>query len=69
MIKVFCNCLEQKLGQKEQGNHHRLAKSAGRLDMKSRTVDSILFKKENDFCMTFGSACCRLTLRRLAHFA
>ena len=36
---------------------------------KSRTVDSILFEKENDFCTTFGSAYGRLTLRQLAYFA
>ena len=40
MIKVFCNCLEQKLGQKERGTHHRLVKSAGQPDAKSRTVSA-----------------------------
>ena len=41
--------------------------SAGRLDAKSHTADHILFEKESDFCMTFGSAVGQLTLRWLAN--
>ena len=68
-IEVFCNCLEQQLNQKEQRNHHRLASSASQPNAKSRMVDHILFEKESDFCMTFGSAHGWLTLRWLANFA
>ena len=40
---------------------------AGRPDAKSHTADHILFEKESDFCMTFGWAVGRLTLRWLAN--
>ena len=53
MIKEVYNYLEQQLVQKERGNHHRLAKSASRPDTKSRTVDGILFEKENVFLYDF----------------
>ena len=69
MIKMFYKALGKELNQKKRRNHHRLAESASRPDAKSRTVDSILFEKENDFCTTFGSAYGRPTLRRLAYFA
>ena len=60
---MFYNGLGKELSQKERRDHHRLARSAGRPDAKSCMVDSILFEKENDFCMTFGLACGQLTLR------
>ena len=67
-MKVFYNCLEKELCQKNQRNHHRLARSASRPNAKSRMVDSILSEKENDFCTTFGLACSWPTLRQLANF-
>ena len=51
----------------KQRNHHRLASSAGRPNAKSRMVDHVLFKKESDFCTTFGSALGRPILRWLAN--
>ena len=66
---MFYNGLGKELSQKEWRDHHRLARSAGQPDAKSRMVDSILFEKENDFCMTFGSAYGRPTLRQLANSA
>ena len=55
-MKMFYNCSGYKLSLKEQGNHHRLAMLAGWLDAKSHMANHLLFRKENDFCMTFGSA-------------
>ena len=34
---------------------------AGRINCKSHTADTLLFKKETHFCMTFRSACAWLT--------
>ena len=65
---MFYNGLGKELSQKERRDHHRLARSAGQPDAKSHTVNSILFEKENDFCMTFGSACGQLTLRQAGQF-
>ena len=41
---------------------------AGQPDVKSCMADHILFKKESDFCMTFGLAIGWPTLRWLANF-
>ena len=68
-MKVFYNCLGKELSQKKRRNHHRLVRLASQPNAKSRTVDSILFEKESDFCTTFGSACSWPTLRQLANFA
>ena len=68
-MRMFYNGLVKELSQKKRRNRHRLVKSASRPDAKSRTVDSILFEKENDFRTTFWSAYGRPTLRRLTYFA
>ena len=39
---------------------------AGQLDAKSHTANHLLFRKESDFCTTFGLAISWLTLRWLA---
>ena len=43
----------QEIGQKQQGNYHRLALLACQLGTKCCMADCLLFEKENDFCMTF----------------
>ena len=40
----------QLLGQKQQGNHHRLALLACQSDMKCHMANCLPFKKEDNFC-------------------
>ena len=65
-MKVFYNCLRKELSQKKRRNHHRLARSASQLNVKSRMVDSILFEKESNLYNFWVG---QLTLRQLAYFA
>ena len=43
----------QYLGSEQQGNYHILALSACWLDAKCCMADCLLFRKGDNFCMTF----------------
>ena len=43
----------QQPDPEQQENHHRLALSACQLDTECCTANCLLFRKEDNFCMTF----------------
>ena len=51
-----------KYGRSRMNDAYNEHGRLGRPPSKSRTVDSIIFEKEDEFCTTFVSAVGRLTL-------